>query len=311
MPESAIKQILLPGVLIAAGFVAVFFLSGQLTLGRPSLPDEFADSDLNMNGSRLRGFLFGAEGLVADWYYMRALQYIGDKMIAAGDRDINLEDLTDLNPRLLYPLLDNATDLDPHFIAAYSYGAMVLPAIDKQKAIALTEKGIANNPDQWRLHQYLGYVYWRVGQYEKAAETYEKGSLVPGSSPFMKLMAAAMKTRGGSRETARAIYAEMLAATDDEQIKITAARRLMEIDSLDEREAVDRVLAEAREKTGRCPASIGEIFPQLKSVQLPNGRQFRIDRSNALIDPSGAPYLLDQTACKITLDRGKTGIAAQ
>lgn len=302
---------ILPWVVIAAGFAAVFLLSGHLTRIRPPMPDDFADSDLNMNGSRLRGFVFGTEGLLADWYFMRSLQYIGDKMIAAQDKDINLEDLSNLNPRLLYPLLKNATDLDPHFIAAYSYGAMVLPAVDKPKAIELAEKGLANNPGEWRFYQYLGYIYWRLGQHEKAAETYDKGSRVTGASPFMKMMAASMKTQGGGRDTARAIYAEMLNNNDDVYAQLTAERRLKELDSLDERDAVDVILAGLKEKTGRCPASIAEILPALRSVRLPGGRQFHLDIAGNLADPSGVAYLLDQNTCTINLDKGKTTIAAQ
>src|SRR5688500_9566777 len=198
-------QTILPAVLIAACFGAAFGLTRFMESHRTHIPDGYADSDLTLSGSRLKGFLFGAEGLAADWYFLRSLQYIGDKVLAAREKgvNINLEDLSDLNPRLLYPMLDNATDLDPHYMAAYSYGSIVLPAIDKQQAIALAEKGITHNPGQWRLHQYLGYVYWRIGQFEKAAETYEKGSLEPGSSPVMKMTAAAVKTQGRSRETAR------------------------------------------------------------------------------------------------------------
>jgi len=59
------------------------------------------------------------DGLVADVYFMRALQYIGNKLVKTNIEEINIENLRPLNPRLLYPLLDKATDLDPNFIAAY------------------------------------------------------------------------------------------------------------------------------------------------------------------------------------------------
>ena len=68
-------------------------------------------------------------------------------------------------------MLDNATDLDPKLMAARTERRYFLP--DPQQAIKLTEKGIANNPDQWRLYQYLGYIYWKMSDFEKAATTYE------------------------------------------------------------------------------------------------------------------------------------------
>ncbi len=308
MSKGLIHNILLPAVVVSLGLAVAIFLNGSLEQSRPQLPDGYTDSDLTFRASGARGFLFGAEGLAADWYFMRSLQYIGDKMIASQDKDINLDDLRELNPRLLYPLLDNATDLDPHFIAGYSYGAVVLPAIDPKQAVDLVEKGISANPESWRLYQHLGYIYWKLKDYQKASETYEKGSQIAGAPPFMKLMAASMKTEGGSRETARSIYREMLAGSDDEMVRITAQRRLKELDSLDEREAIDRVLTEFKERNGRCANSFGEITAMLITVKLPENRQFRVDRANRLVDPTDAPYLLDKESCRVKLDPALTGL---
>ena len=121
--------------LILLGLGAVFGLSNYLEKVRPPLPVGFEDQDLALQGSKLKGYTLGFEGLIADWYWMQSLQYIGDKVAKSDQQVINLENLRPLNPRLLYPLLDNATDLDPNFLAAYSYGAVVLPAIDANQAI--------------------------------------------------------------------------------------------------------------------------------------------------------------------------------
>ena len=310
MIESTFSKIVLPAVVIIAGFTAIFFISGFIEQRRPALPNEYADSNLGLNGSRLKGYVFGMEGLIADWYYMRSLQYIGNKLLGREEGTIDIENLSDLNPRLLYPMLENATDLDAHFAAAYSYGAVVLPAIDSKKAIDLINKGIANNPDNWRLYQHLGFIYWKLGQYEEAAANYEIGSQITGAAPFMKLMAASMKTEGGSRETARAIYRQMLDSSDDEQVQITANRRLKGLDSLDQRDVIDRSLVDFKERTGRCPGNFSEIFSALMKIALPGENKFLIDRSNQLIDPSGAPYLLDRENCRVKLDPARTGLPA-
>lgn len=289
-------------VLLIVGFGAIYFTSGFVEKNRTGLPDAYEDSDLALQGKRLKGFSLGAEGLLADWYWIGSLQYIGAKIVKSDITKIDIEDLTPLNPRLLYPLLDNATDLDPKFMAAYSYGAIVLPAIDPTLAVKLTEKGIANNPDVWRLYQYLGYIHWRIKDYEKAAETYEKGSRIAGAPDFMREMAASMKTHGGSRETAREMYSQMLAEAEDQQSKANAELRLMQLVSLDERDAVDQILAEFQNKNGRCPNRVAEIFPSLRTVKLPRGRQFLIDAQNNLADPTGSPYRINENECKLALD---------
>lgn len=308
MVQGSVKRIVLPLVLIAAGFAAVIALSGYLERVRPPLPADYDDSDLTMNGSRLKGFALGFEGLMADWYWMRSLQYIGGKIIKSNSEFINIDDLSGLNPRLLYPLLENATDLDPHFIAAYSYGAVVMPAIDKAKAIEIAQKGIANNPNEWRLYQYLGYIYWKIGQYEKAADTYGQGAQIAGAPPFMRLMAAAMKTEGGSRSTAREIFRQMLDGSDDPMVRITAERRLNELDSLDERDAIDAALTTFNERNGRCANSLNEIVPLLLQVRLPEGNEFQVDKADNLVDPTDAPYVLDRENCRVKLDAERTGL---
>ncbi|MBV9216205.1 MAG: tetratricopeptide repeat protein [Acidobacteria bacterium] len=308
MSSVSLTKVILPIAIIISGMAVAIGLTRSLEASRPALPPDYEDSDLNMDGSSLKGFAFGMEGLMADWYFIRSLQYVGDKMIAHQDEVIDLDNLRPLNPRLLYPLLDNATDLDPHFIAAYSYGAVVMPAIDPAEAIELAKKGIENNPDKWRLYQHLAYIYWKLGRYDEAAEMYQKGSEIEGASPFMRLMAASMKTHGGSRETARAIFAEMLQTTDDEQVRITADRRLKELAWLDQRDVIDAALADFSKRNGHCAFTFEEVFPALLGVKLPADGEFVIDRSKQLIDPSGAPYVLDRDECKVKLDVMKTGL---
>ncbi len=305
------KQLSFSLLLVAIGFGFIFVLSNHVEKSRPPLPENYEDQDLALEGARLKNYSLGFNGLMADWYWMQSLQYIGNKLIKNPEENINLENLRPLNPRLLYPFLDTATTLDPRFQAAYSYGAIVLPAIDPQQAIQITEKGIANNPQEWRLHQYLGYIYWRLKNYEKAAEVYGQGSQIPGSPPFLKMMAAQMKSAGGSRQTARVLYDQMLFEAQDSQTREIAELRLKQLDSLEERDAVRLVLQEFKTKQGRCPNNLSEIFPLLRSVRLPNNKDFRIDKANNLVDPTDVPYLLNKQTCEMILDTAKTKIPPQ
>jgi len=301
-----LRQFWLPLAIVLVALPMIVLLSDQANAKRVAVAESYEDSDLELNGRKLKGFALGAEGLLADWYWIRALQYIGSKILKNENADLDIEDLRPLKPRLLYPLLDNATDLDPKFMSAYSYGAIVLPAIDQSSAIKFTEKGIASNPDAWRLYHYLGYIYWRQKDYENAARAYEQGAAIAGSPPFMRQMVASMRSQGGSRETARAIYSQILAEATDQQTRSAAEFRLMELDSLDERDAIRAALHAQKEKTGKCPSRLSEILPLLRSVQLPSGKDFRINPSSELVDPSDAPYLLDTEACDVLIDRKRS-----
>ncbi|HYJ91376.1 MAG TPA: hypothetical protein VEV84_08710 [Pyrinomonadaceae bacterium] len=296
-------QNLVLAVVAIAALASEINLGGYVERNRVSIPESYADEDLDLQGKKLKGFGMGFEGLIADWYWMRSLQYIGDKIEKSDTDTINLDDLRELNPRLLYPLLDNATELDPKFTTAYSYGAIVLPAIDPYQAIKLTEKGIANNPKEWRFYQYLGYIYWRLKNYDKAAEVYEQGSHLPGAPPFLKLMVGMMQTRGGGRDTARQVYRQMQNDASDDDTRRIAGLRLQWLDSLDERDYLNSALATFKEKNGRCAHSFAELFPLLKTMPTRAGVELRVNSAGEIVDPSGWPYLLDQIECEAILSQ--------
>lgn len=291
--------------LIVFGFAGVFGLSNYLEANKPPLPDNYVDGDLAFQGTKMKGFVFGAEGLLADLYWMQALQYIGTKALNSKTK-VDIENLKPLNPRLLYPYLDNATDLDPKFTAVYFYGSIVLPAVDSAQAIKFTEKGIRDNPENWLLYQHLGYIYWKLGDYPKAAEVYEQGAKIEGSAPFLKLMAGKMRSDGGSRDTSRILYREMYESATDEALKNNALRWLLKLDTDDETDAIRNALQNFKKQNNRCVNSLTEILPQLRTVKLPNNNQFRLDKSNNLLDTTNVPYLLDKENCDVKIDYEKS-----
>jgi hypothetical protein len=122
-------------------------------------------------------------------------------------------------------------------------------------------------------------------------------------------MSAMMRSEGGSRETARKIFDQMLIDNaQDQAVVTTATLRLEELDWLDQREAINGVLTKFRESNSRCPNDLREILPQLPGVTLP-GSDFGLNAAGQLIDPSDAPYLLDRDKCEVKLDPAKTAIA--
>ena len=296
---------MLSAALIIGGFLAVFALSDFLEKNRPALPENFADEDLTLQGAKLKGFALGFEGLLADWYWMKSLQYIGDKILNSKE-DFSIDNLTPLNPRLLYPYLNNATDLDPKFISVYEYGATVLPAINQEQAIKLTQKGIDNNPDNWRLYYYLGYIHWRLKNYEKASEVFEKGSQIAGAPEFMKSLAARMKSEGGNRETARVIYRQMFEEAQDAQAKENASLRLSQLDSLEERDAIQKVLNDFKLKNSRCANNWRELFPYFKLLSDSEGERLKFDANLSPVDPKDFVYKLDSENCQPKLSDDST-----
>lgn len=284
-------------LVIAVGMIATVALARFVDARRPAVDLAQPDESLYLNAKTARRMSLGFNGLAADWYWMRSLQYVGRKIIAQG-QNIALDDLSQLNLKLLAPLLENATTLDPEFLDPYEYAAVVLPAIDVNEAIRITRKGIDANPNAWRLYQHLGYIYWQQQQYATAADVYGRGATLPGAPVWMEAMKARMATEGGSRTTAREIFTRMFEQSADEKVKDMAHRRLLQLDSLDERDGLHKLLATYQARAGHCPASWREIESVLRAIRAP------LDASGAPIDPSGTAYALQPGKCEVELGQG-------
>ena len=288
------RQTLVLSALILLGFVGVIVTARLLEAHRPAVDARYEEEQLYLTGTTLTRMSLGFNGLVADWYWMRSLQYVGRK--ALKQERIQLDDLSSLNLKLLAPLLDTVTTLDPKYMAAYGYGAVVLPSINDEDAIKLLEKGIRANPSAWQLYHHLAYIYWQRGDYRKASEIYGEGAGLAGAPSWMRQMSARMAAEGGSRTTAREMYTRIYEQADDPQVRKLAQLRLLQIDSFDERDVIRRVLADYRARNARCPSSWKEVTGALRAARL------RTDISGAPVDPANTPYLLVKEGCDVDLD---------
>lgn len=259
----------------------------------------YHEEPLYLNGKTAKRLSLAFNGLGADWYWMRSLQYVGRKLVNNQDSQGGQHDLDDLGAldlRLLPSLLQVATTLDPQFLAPYEYGAMILPTFNPDEAIALLQYGIEQNPSEWRLYQHLGYIYWQRRDYSKASEMYGVGAKLPGAPKWMAEMSARTAAEGGSRRAAREMYQHLYEESDDDQVKQVLERRLMQVDSFEERDRIRRALAAYIAAVGHCPASWRDVAPLLEKLQL------RLDpTSREPLDPSDAPYVLIQEKCEVDL----------
>lgn len=281
-------------MVVVIGMACAALLIRRIDTLRPPADPNAIDESLYVNGKTARRMSLGFNGLAADWYWMRSLQYVGRKLV--NNEDVSIDNLALLNLKLLAPLLDTATTLDPEFLDPYEYAAIVLPATDVNEAIRITKKGIDANPNAWRLYHQLGYIYWQQGDYPTASETYGRGAQIAGAPPWMEAMKAKMAADGGSRSTAREIYTRMYEQSSDEKVRDMAHKRLLQLDALDQRDVLRKLVVAYRARTGKCPNSWKEIEPVFRAFRV------AIDASGAPLDPSGTPWVLRAGECELDLN---------
>src|ERR1700754_3425473 len=106
-----LKTIVL-GLVVSLGMVCAALLVRWTDSLRPPADPSLAEESLYLNDKTARRISLGFNGLAADWYWMRSLQYVGRKILNH-EGDIALDNMSELNMKLLAPLLDTATTLDP------------------------------------------------------------------------------------------------------------------------------------------------------------------------------------------------------
>jgi hypothetical protein len=221
-PRSSLTWSILLVVFLALGAVAQNWMDSQ----RGALP-AVEETLYVSSGEALKRASLGFDGLMADVYWIRTLLYFGEEF----ERQRGSNQYFDVSRlKLLQPLLDITVDLDPKHIAAYRFGAVFLPDIDADAAIRFVERGIRNNPGEWRLYQDLGFVQWRRSRFREAAQAYARGSVLPGAPAWMRTMPALMLAKGGERETARAMFLLLYEESDDPFIKQVCKEQLMLLD---------------------------------------------------------------------------------
>lgn len=239
----------------------------------------------------LKRLSLGYEGLLADVYWTRAVQYYGGLHHWGGGRY-----------ELLWPLLNITTQLDPHLIPAYEYGATFVSAKPPNgaglpdRAIQLMDYGITHNPNDWHLYYDLAYIYYDLKDYRSASEVFERGSHVPNAHPFLKVLAAQMAQHGGELQTAQMLWSAVLATTHDKNIRENAIWHLRAIKVAQDVTALGKLVEIYRERYGHFPHSFREMETAglLRSTPVdPVDNEYQLDaQGNVFIaDPENFPFV--------------------
>jgi hypothetical protein len=262
---------------ILASTVLLLSMAGAMSalhsidrLGREALSQE----SLYISSPKvLRRLSLGYSGFLADIYWTRAVQYFGTQH-HKGASDF----------RLLAPLLEVTTALDPRLFPAYEFGANFLAPQPPAgaglpgSALSLMKFGIEHNPDEWRLYYNLGFLYYtELKDYAGAERAFSHGSQLQHTSPFMKILAAQMAQHAGEFDTARMLWLTTYQTTKDPNIRQNALNHLTALRVDEDVTQLEELTAKYRQQTGRAPGSILEL-QQAGLLHV------------SPVDPKGNPY---------------------
>jgi hypothetical protein len=224
-------------------------------------------------GRSVRAAAFGQRLLLADYYWLQAVQYTGETLLAKVPRW-----------EALHPLLEIVTDLDPRYAYAYQVGGSNLAGLAHRydEAERLLQKGMKALPDRWSLpfvHASNKFVFEQ--DYPVAAE-YARRAAALGKKPHLALLAANLSALADTDQEYQAAIAfldHMQEQADTAELKAELQERRVKIETYQALSAVERAIVAFKEARGRLPAALRELVPaQLAALPA---------------DPSGGRILYD------------------
>lgn len=241
-------------------------------------------------GEQVKRLFPGFEGLMADVYWLRTVQYFGGQRAFAKEKRFDL----------LEPLIDITVTLDPMFEIAYRYGAVFLsepPPIGAgrpEAGVALLVRGCHALPRAWFLHQLRGFfTYFFLRDAEKAAAALLEASKIPGAPFWMKTTAADFLAKGGEREKSRRLWQEMYRQFEEGPLRDNALAQMQRLDALDQADALNRSIEAFASRMGRRPLSLADLA---RTGLLPF----------LLVDPTGVPFEYDPAEGKAKISKRST-----
>jgi hypothetical protein len=237
------------------------------------------------SGAAAKRMTLSFNALAADLYWIRAIQHYGGDRLSGPQAAAKY--------RLLYPLLDLTTTLDPYFNIAYRFGAIFLseayPAGPGRpdQSVALLRKALVVMPHKWQYYHDIGFVYyWRLRDYPSAALWFQRGSEQPNAPNWLKPLAAATLARGADRTAARFLW-QQIAKSEEAWMRRQAERSLLQLQALDE---IDRLNAVVR----RFPAEGAELYSWTGLI-----RKHALTR--VPYDPTATPYEIDALTGRVSV----------
>jgi hypothetical protein len=240
-------------------------------------------------GPVVRAFSLGFADVLADLYWLRAVQYYGR------------ERLTQNSPFAdLAPLLETAAELDSRFEIVYRYGAVFLSepapigAGQPQKGVAFLKRGADRNPQNWILRQEQGlltFVY--LDDAIGGSAVLRQASEIPGSSPWLKPLAAKVLADGGKIEASVQMWTIIRDQSEPGPLRENAEAQLSVVRNRLFARQLQQAIAEYRDRTGDKTSTLDELRARgvISTTRDMAGAPFDFDPATGIVGISKASPL--------------------
>jgi hypothetical protein len=159
--------------------------------------------------------------MASDIVWLLTVQYIGGHIT------------TDRKYPHLRRLVDTVVALDPHFVDAYTLGALFLnySIRDVPGALDLLERGHRANPTRWEPPHDLARTYFLdLKDYRQALYWWEVTNRLPGRPHYVPRFIARSYAAAGDRETALELWRAMRDSATTDWVREIAEREIAKLE---------------------------------------------------------------------------------
>ena len=276
-----------PAVAVSSRF-AVQLAVATLALGAtlaaqarlPAAPTAAAGTALVPKPGTARIAALGFDSLLSDYYWMRAVQVVGDE-------HANVK----ADAPLIGKLVDAVVGLDPWVDHPYRFAALWISEVpgSVEAANRLLERGVAYHPLDWRDRFYLSFnhFYYRHDA-ESAARELEPAVGLEGAPVFIGRLLARLRAQGGDLEVAAAYLQTLARSAPDDFHRDEYESALDEIETERLARVLDQARAAYRERYGRDIERVEDLTSDRGRVAFalppePHGGQWVLGPGDAIV----------------------------
>lgn len=209
-------------------------------------------TEASFYGHSLKHYSLGFNNLIADLLWIDLMQRAAYEKVSSDK--VSWE----------YAQLDALTTLDPHFLKAYSFGAVFLSVFrqDRLGAKLILEKWVEQQPNYWHNQYILGYhLFYEMNDYAAAYPHILKAASLPGAPPWLSSLGVRILSETGALLSSLKLSLDLFATLEDPEVKKRLIVQIRSIRYAIQKASLEKALVLYRNQYHHEPTNLAALQP--------------------------------------------------
>jgi tetratricopeptide (TPR) repeat protein len=209
------------------------------------------------NGRVMRTFSMGQQTTIADLFWLRLVEYIGDPH-------------TPQSQPQLFGFADLVTDLDPEYSYAYIVGGLLLATRGRlHESNNILLKGFRHTPNRWEIPFYLGFNHWyELNDPVAGAAWFEIASRSPDAPAYLARLVARLASSSGQLDATIEVFRQRRQLEPDQAKRLELTSLLQSLETERDLQLIEQAIDQFRLRNGYPPHHLDDLIGIISSIPL-------------------------------------------